>query len=626
MRIHPIARLGIYTALIVHLSSALGATPVLRVGFDSWVGFAGIFAAVDQGFFEKEGVKIELRSFPGPTDTIPPTIAGDLDIALTTPDNVMSVDAGQKADLITIALIDVSDGADAVVARNDIADIAGLRNKKIAVTFGQCNELLLLQALAKSGLKQSDVTLLNMDADAAGAAFIAGRLDAAVTWEPWVTQVTSSGRGRILFSSKLAPNLIFDGAAVTRKYAAGHKTEIEAFIRGMDAGVAYLRSHPNETYAIVAKALAIKPADVAQMLKGVKVLNLDENRELFGEAAKPGRIYAAMDSVADFQVAQQLYKVKPVVGTTMDAAFVRSAAAAGAVLPAAAVGAGTGVAKPVRPPAPADWFHVFPIDERTYALSEPKYWQENVSYLLIGTDRALLFDTGPGIYGIRAAVRALTSLPVIVIPSHLHFDHVGDNEEFDDVRLLDTPALRSQVRDGYFVESAAQYQLQGSIKYRVHGWIKDGATIDLGGRAVRLLSTPGHTPDSVSLVDAERRRLFTGDLVNREITLCAVPGSDIQAMADSLRRLLTQGKTGSVAYEAHAEKPLTWTELKLLANGIGDIAAGRGTSKPMCLGGTPTRRFSVGDFPVVLPLVGGPSQPPLASVTTTIDWNAGPCP
>lgn len=286
-----------------------------------------------------------------------------------------------------------------------------------------------------------------------------------------------------------------------------------------------------------------------------------------------------------------------------------------------------GIDSPVRrPPAPADWFHVFPIDERTYALSEPKYWQENVSYLLIGTDRALLFDTGPGIYGIRAAVRALTPLPVIVIPSHLHFDHVGDNEEFDDVRLLDTPALRAQVRDGYFVETAAQYQLQGSIKYRVHGWIKDGATIDLGGRSVRLVSTPGHTPDSVSLVDVQRKRLFTGDLVNREITLAAVPGSDIGAMAGSLRRLLAQGPVGSVAYEAHAEKPLSWAELELLAQGIGDIAAGRGTSTPMCLGGTPTRRFSVGDFPVVLPLVGGPPQPPLASVTTTIDWNAGPCP
>jgi glyoxylase-like metal-dependent hydrolase (beta-lactamase superfamily II) len=124
-------------------------------------------------------------------------------------------------------------------------------------------------------------------------------------------------------------------------------------------------------------------------------------------------------------------------------------------------------AEPARPPTPADWFHVYPIDQQTYAISEPKYWQENVSYLLIGARSALLFDTGPGIYSIRAEVQRLTSLPVIVIPSHLHFDHVGDLEEFTDVRLLDTPALRAQVRGGYFVETTPQYQLRGSIKYRV---------------------------------------------------------------------------------------------------------------------------------------------------------------
>lgn len=332
MRMHPGIHVGI-AAMLAHLAAAplagaataRAATPVLRVGFDSWVGFAGVFAAVDRGFFEKEGVAVELRSFPGPTDTIPPTIAGDLDIALTTPDNVMSVDAGQKADLVTIDVIDVSVGADAVVAKNEVTDIAGLRHRKIAVTFGQCNELLLLEALARSGLKQSDVTLVNMDADAAGAAFIAGRLDAAVTWEPWLTQVTSSGKGHILFSSKSAPNIIYDSAAVTRKFAAGHKREIEAFIRGVDAGVAYLRSHPEDTYEIVAKALAIKPADVALMLKGVKVFDLDDNRGLFGDPVQPGPLYAAMDNVADFQVTQQLYKVKPVIATTLDSSFVRSA-------------------------------------------------------------------------------------------------------------------------------------------------------------------------------------------------------------------------------------------------------------------------------------------------------------
>jgi hydroxyacylglutathione hydrolase len=286
---------------------------------------------------------------------------------------------------------------------------------------------------------------------------------------------------------------------------------------------------------------------------------------------------------------------------------------------------GAAAAAPIRPQTPAGWFHVIPIDARTFAISEPKYWQENVSYLLIGSTRALLFDTGPGIYSIRAVVSSLTSLPVVVIPSHLHFDHVGDLEEFQDVRLLDTPALRSQVHDGYFVEPPSQYLLRTTFQYHVHGWIKDGQTIALGGRTVRLLSTPGHTPDSLSVIDAAGARLFTGDIVNRIITLCDVPGSDVKAMAASLRRLLTYARPGSLAYEAHSESPITRPELEQLASGIGAIAAGTAVSSPMCLGGTPMRRFNVGAFPIVLPVSADATLKPLGSVTETLDWEGGEC-
>src|ERR1700679_1886568 len=282
-------------------------------------------------------------------------------------------------------------------------------------------------------------------------------------------------------------------------------------------------------------------------------------------------------------------------------------------------------AAPARPATPPGWFHVISIDASTYAISEPKYWQGNVSYLLIGARRALLFDTGPGIYSIRAVVASLTSLPLVVIPSHLHFDHVGDLEEFDDVRLVDTPALRAQVHEGYFVEPPSQYLLRTPIKYRVHGWIKDGETLDLGGRTVRLLSTPGHTPDSVSVIDAGGKRLFTGDLVNRIVTLCDVPGSSINAMAASLQRLLEFGRPGSPSYEAHSESPITWPELEQLATGIGAIAGGRATSTAMCLGGTPMRRFNVGSFAVVLPTSSDATLKPLGSVTETLDWEGGEC-
>jgi glyoxylase-like metal-dependent hydrolase (beta-lactamase superfamily II) len=277
-------------------------------------------------------------------------------------------------------------------------------------------------------------------------------------------------------------------------------------------------------------------------------------------------------------------------------------------------------------PAPAGYFHVYPLDRRTFVISEPKYWQGNVSYLLLGRSRALLFDTGPGIYSIKAVVRSITKLPVLVVPSHLHFDHVGDVQEFDDVRLLDIPALRAQVKDGYFEEPPEQYLLRTTKRFRVNGWIADGQIIDLGGRKIRLISTPGHTPDSVSLIDASSHRLFTGDIVNRIVTLCDVPGSDIHAMAASLRRLLEVAPPGSTAYEAHSEKPIQPVELRQLAAGIAKIAAGNATSKPMCLANIPMLRYDVGDFPIVLPTGSGATLTPLGSATETLDWLGGACP
>ena len=273
--------------------------------------------------------------------------------------------------------------------------------------------------------------------------------------------------------------------------------------------------------------------------------------------------------------------------------------------------------------APQDWYNVIKIDARTYALSEPKYWQRNVSYLILGSKQALLFDTGPGIYSIRALVERLTSLPVIVVPSHLHFDHVGRISEFTDIALLDKRELRGQVKDGIFTETRAQYMLDSDYSFTVHRWIKNGETIDLGGREITVVSTPGHTPESVSLIDLANRRMFTGDLVNREVLLLNVPGSSLYQVLRSLHELARTAPKGSIAYEAHSEKPLLAAELRLIARGIDEIVNRRVRAQPVCLGGVPALRYDVQSFPIVFPDARDARLHPLMSVTDTLDLTPG---
>lgn len=222
-------------------------------------------------------------------------------------------------------------------------------------------------------------------------------------------------------------------------------------------------------------------------------------------------------------------------------------------------------------------------------------------------------------------MQKLTSLTVIAIPTHLHFDHVGNLEEFGNVWLPDTPALRAQVRDGWFVEPPAQYLVRSGIHYRVSDWFKDGQSLNLGDRTVTLLSIPGHTVDSIGVLDAGGMRLFSGDIVNRMVSLVDVPGSDVNAMAASLARLVRLAKPGAIACEAHAEAPLTWEELNQLAQGVAEIAAGHAKSTPMCLGGAPTRRYTIAVFPILLPATSDATLPPFGPVTETIDWEGGAC-
>jgi glyoxylase-like metal-dependent hydrolase (beta-lactamase superfamily II) len=239
--------------------------------------------------------------------------------------------------------------------------------------------------------------------------------------------------------------------------------------------------------------------------------------------------------------------------------------------------------------------------------------------------RALLFDTGPGVYGIRAIIRSFTSLPLIVIPSHLHFDHVGNLNEFDNVRLLDTSALRAQANHGVFTERPSQYMLRHSFRFRVSGWVRDGAAIDLGSRTVRVVATPGHTPDSVSVIDEPAtRRIFTGDLISR-LTLVNVPGSDIHALSASLHKLLALTPAGTRAYEAHFDEPIGYSQLVRLAADTAAMAAGRGTWRRGCLGRIPTRQYEVDGFIFLLPTKPGALMEPFGAATERLEWLAASC-
>jgi glyoxylase-like metal-dependent hydrolase (beta-lactamase superfamily II) len=162
-----------------------------------------------------------------------------------------------------------------------------------------------------------------------------------------------------------------------------------------------------------------------------------------------------------------------------------------------------------------DYYTVQELGKGVYAIGEPRYWQRNYNYLVVGDNAALLIDAGPGMRDIRPVVRSLTGLPYTLVMTHMHFDHVGNGIRFPRVSMIDLPHLREREDDGVIqltlLEHLGKAEGYETPRVSVDEWLPPGATIDLGNRKVRVVYTPGHTVESISLFDSQSNILFTGD-------------------------------------------------------------------------------------------------------------------
>jgi glyoxylase-like metal-dependent hydrolase (beta-lactamase superfamily II) len=202
-----------------------------------------------------------------------------------------------------------------------------------------------------------------------------------------------------------------------------------------------------------------------------------------------------------------------------------------------------------------DYYVVADLGGGAFAIGEPLYGQCNFSYLIVGTKRALLFDGGPGVRNIAPLVHSLTRLPVEALPSHLHFDHTGNLNRFEDVALPAFPKLLRQVRGGRFFPSFNQYL--GFVEgfelpsLQVAQWIPIGSDIDLGGRQLTLVSVPGHTPESIVLFDRLADRLYAGDFIYPSEIYAFLPGANLSDYAASARRVGGMLDDRAEIYAAH---------------------------------------------------------------------------
>lgn len=174
-----------------------------------------------------------------------------------------------------------------------------------------------------------------------------------------------------------------------------------------------------------------------------------------------------------------------------------------------------------------EWFDVYKLTEGTYAIYEPNQFEEAICFLLEGKERAIIMDTGTGIGDLKAVVDELTDLPVSVVLTHEHYDHVAAAFRWDEIVMYDNADGMAVLKAGRDNASLQKYLKPDYLwkplpkGFDPDTWIipsmeatsvvKDGDIIDLGDRPLEVIYTPGHSPGQMCLLDKKHRLLFTGD-------------------------------------------------------------------------------------------------------------------
>jgi NitT/TauT family transport system substrate-binding protein len=282
--------------LVVGLMSAAHAEP-LRIRYAIWVGFGPLFVAAERGFFDQEGVDVLLIRIDDHTAALAALYAGQVDALATATQDVVAFAEPDDEPLACVLVLTDSQGGDGILATNEIQSIADLKGKAVAYGYRGISQFYVNVLLREAGLTEADIEMVDLPADKAAEAFMLQEVDAAVTWEPYLTQGKNVAHGHLLTDTSERPGLLGDCLAAKPSLFTDRKEEFRSVARAWDAAVRFVASHPDEANEIMARNMGDwleDPAVFAETLRGVALYDLEDNRAYFGTPDQPGPIYETM--------------------------------------------------------------------------------------------------------------------------------------------------------------------------------------------------------------------------------------------------------------------------------------------------------------------------------------------
>lgn len=286
-------------------STATPPTASAAAGSTLWIGYSPLYIALEKGFFQEGGLKLDYKDFSSGNDANAAFAAGRLDGQSNVTSEIVTM-AAKGFDYRIVMVADNSLGGDGILARNSIGDIKNFKGKQIAVEEGGVSHFFLLQVLKEAGLSGNDVKITNVTPDAAAAAYQAGRTDIAVTYSPFLQKANQAQKdGRIIYDTSKMPTAIVDVYLFNTKFVEANPNAIQAFVQGILKGIKFLETNRDEALAIAGKRLQLKPEEVEEQLKGVRVIDLPTNLEMLSNQQSDIYLVKHMNELSEFLVDQK---------------------------------------------------------------------------------------------------------------------------------------------------------------------------------------------------------------------------------------------------------------------------------------------------------------------------------
>src|SRR5712691_10664144 len=319
--------------LVALLLSACGSTTssgtstkysgTIHIASSTWTGYALLYLANSKGIWKSHGLDVNFKDVEDPNDRFIALAAGRLEGMASTVDAFARQQSNGVA-AVEVFPIDASVGGDGILAKNTIQTVADLKGKTIGVNQGSVSEWFLAQVLEKNGLHLSDVKEQNLTSGAAGAAFVASKLDVAVTWEPWLSKAKARTDGHILVSSKQYPDLIMDSFAFRKDFIQKYPDTVKDFMKAYYDAFTWMQANQTEALKAIGDAVQESASDVSADLSTMTLFDLSTGKQVIGTSSSHGKIYDNVKAAADFWKTQGKVDTAVNPSDAVDPSFINS--------------------------------------------------------------------------------------------------------------------------------------------------------------------------------------------------------------------------------------------------------------------------------------------------------------